>query len=83
MRDRLDGIEPVVDVTERRRVQAELDAAAFHAYGLNHEQTAFVLGDFHRVQSPRLMDEDYFQLVLEKYEQLAEVEVEQVQESTQ
>jgi len=29
------------------------------------------------------MDEDYFQLVLEKYEQLAEVEVEQVQESTQ
>ena len=82
MRERLGGIEPVVDVTERREVQAEMDAAAFHAYGLDHEQTAFVLGDFHRVQSPRLMDEDYFQLVLEKYEQLADQEVEQTVEST-
>ncbi len=72
MRERLDDIEPVVDVTKRREVQAELDAAAFHAYGLNHEQTAFVLDDFHRVQNPRLMDEDYFDLVLEKYDQLAE-----------
>ena len=59
-----------------------MDAAAFHAYRLDHEQTAFVLGDFHRVQNPRLMDEDYFQLVLEKYEQLAEEEIKQAAEST-
>jgi len=83
MRERLGGIEPVLDVAERREVQAEMDAAAFHAYGLDHDQTAFVLGDFHRVQSPRLMDEDYFQLVLEKYEKLADQEVEQTVESTQ
>ena len=83
MRERLGGIEPVVNATKRREIQAELDAATFHAYGLDHQETAFVLGDFYRVQNPRLMDEDYFQLVLEKYEQLAEGEVEQVQESTQ
>lgn len=34
---------------ERRELQAELDAAAFHAYGFDREQTAFVLDDFHRV----------------------------------
>jgi len=83
MRERLGGIEPVVDVQKRRELQAEMDAAAFRAYGLNHEQTAFVLSDFHRVQSPRLMDEEYFQLVLEKYEQLADQEIEQAAESTQ
>ena len=83
MRERLDGIEPVVSVNNRREVQAEMDAAAFHAYGLDHEQTAFVLSDFHRVQNPRLMDEDYFQMVLKKYEQLADQEIEQIQESTQ
>ena len=71
MRDRLGGIEPATDIEERRKEQAEIDAAAFHAYGLNHEQTAFVLEDFHRVQNPRLMDEDYFDMVLEKYETLA------------
>ncbi len=79
MRERLGGIDPVVDVIERREIQAEIDAAAFHAYGLDQEQTAFVLGDFHRVRNPRIMDEDYFQLVLEKYEQLAEQEVKQIQ----
>jgi hypothetical protein len=68
MRDRLGGIEPVTEMDERREVQAELDAAAFHAYGLNRDQTAFVLDDFHRVQNPRLMDEEYFDTVLEKYD---------------
>ena len=82
MRERLGGIEPVVDVSERREVQAEMDAAAFHAYGLDHEQTAFVLADFHRVQSPRLMDDDYFELVLEKYEQVADQEAEPAAGST-
>ena len=71
MRDRLGGIEPATDMDERREVQAELDAAAFHAYGLDRDQTAFVLDDFHRVQSPRLMNEDYFEMVLEKYDDLA------------
>jgi len=70
MRDRLGGIEPATEMDERREVQAELDAAAFHAYGLDRAQTAFVLDDFHRVQNPRLMDEEYFDSVLEKYDRL-------------
>jgi type I restriction-modification system DNA methylase subunit len=71
MRDRLGGIEPATEMDERREVQAELDAAAFHAYGLDREQTAFVLDDFHQVQNPRLMDDEYFEMVLEKYDQLS------------
>jgi hypothetical protein len=71
MRDRLGGIKPATDMDERREVQAELDAAAFHAYDLDREQTAFVLDDFHRVQNPRVMDEDYFEMVLAKYDSLA------------
>lgn len=70
MRDRLGGIEPATDIDERREVQAELDAAAFHAYGLDREQTAFVLDDFHQVQNPRLMDDVYFEMVLEKYDEV-------------
>jgi len=76
MRERLGEIEPVTEVSERRQVQAEMDAAAFHAYGLDREQTAFVLGDFHRVQNPRIMDEEYFQMVLEQYDELAAQPVE-------
>ncbi|ELY47358.1 Eco57I restriction-modification methylase domain-containing protein [Natronorubrum sulfidifaciens] len=75
MRERLGGIEPADEKPERRRVQAELDAAAFHAYGLNREQTEFVLEDFNRVQNPRVMDNEYFDMVLEKYEELEEQEV--------
>jgi type I restriction-modification system DNA methylase subunit len=71
MRDRLGGIDPATDMSERREIQAELDAAAFHTYGLNREQTAFVLDDFHRVQNPRMMNENYFEMVLEKYDELA------------
>jgi len=69
MCERLGGIDPVTDMSERREVQAEIDAA-FHAYGLDRDQTKFVLDDFHRVQNPRLMDEDYFEMVLEKYDDL-------------
>jgi hypothetical protein len=72
MRERLEGIEPVTSMDERKQLQAEIDAAAFHAYGLDREETAFVLEDFHRVENPRLMTEDYFELVLEKYDQLVE-----------
>ncbi len=70
MRDRLGGIDPATDPDERERVQAELDAAAFHAYGLAREQTKFVLDDFHQVQNPRRMTDEYFDLVLEKYDEL-------------
>jgi hypothetical protein len=72
MRDRLGGIEPATDMRERRKLQAEIDAAAFHAYGLDDEQTAFVLDDFHQVQNPRIMDENYFDIVLENYEALSD-----------
>lgn len=72
MRDRLGGIEPVVAAGKRERLRAEIDAAAFHAYGLDRDETAFVLEDFHRVDSPELMTDDYFVRVLDSYDQLSE-----------
>jgi hypothetical protein len=72
MRERLDGIEPVSDQDERRRLEAEIDAAAFHAYGLNKSDTSFILDDFHKVSNPRIMTEEYFDQVREKYDELAE-----------
>jgi len=68
MRERLGGIEPVTDPAERRKLLAEIDAAAFHAYGLDRRELKFMLDDFHRVNSPRIMDNDYFDLVFEKYD---------------
>jgi type I restriction-modification system DNA methylase subunit len=70
MRDRLD-IEAATSPDERERIQAELDAGAFHAYGLDREQTEFVLDDFYQVQNPRRMTDEYFDLVLEKYDEFA------------
>nr|WP_139043061.1 hypothetical protein [Halorubrum tropicale] len=70
MRDRLD-ISAATSPDERERIQAELDAGAFHAYGLDREQTEFVLEDFYQVQNPRRMTDEYFDLVLEKYDELA------------
>lgn len=72
MRERLGGITPATDKEERKRLQAEIDAAAFHAYGLDRNKAAFVLEDFHQVQNPRLMTDGYFKLVLEKYDALSE-----------
>nr|WP_225741250.1 hypothetical protein [Halorussus halophilus] len=72
MRERLGGIEPATDPDEHEELRAEPDAASFHAYGLDREQTEFILGDFHRVRSPRRMTEDYFDMVLEKYMNLTE-----------
>jgi hypothetical protein len=69
MRDRL-GVEAATDPDERETVQAELDAAAFHAYGLSQEQTAFVIEDFHQVGNPRCMTDGYFDSVLKKYDEL-------------
>ncbi|MCQ4335003.1 type II restriction endonuclease subunit M [Natronomonas sp. F2-12] len=70
MRERLGGIESATDKSERRELQAEIDAAAFHAYGLNREDVDFILNDFHRVQNPRVMTEEYFEMVSERYDLL-------------
>lgn len=72
IRDRLGGIEPATDPDEREEIQAELDAASFHAYGLDREQTEFILDDFYQVNNPRRMTDEYFDLVLEKYDEISE-----------
>lgn len=72
MRERLGGIDPVSEMDERRRQPAEIDAGAFHVSGLDREETNFVLDDVHRVWNPRMMDEVYFEMVAEKYDELAE-----------
>jgi hypothetical protein len=72
MRDRLGGIDPATNEDERRELQAEIDAATFHAYGLEHRDVKFVLDDFHRVSNPRIMTEDYFDRVFEKFDVLAD-----------
>jgi hypothetical protein len=70
MRERLGGIEPATEHGERREVQADIDAAAFHSYGLERRDVQFVLDDFHRVENPRIMTEDYFDMVFEKFDVL-------------
>lgn len=67
MRERLGGIEPATDEDEHRKLQAETDAAALHAYGVNRRDAEFILNDFHRVSNPRIMTEGYFDLAFEKY----------------
>lgn len=71
MRERLGGIEPATDEETRIELHAEIDAAAFHAYGLNRDETEFVLDDFYQVQNPRMMTDEYFDKVLKKYEELS------------
>ena len=73
MRERLGGIKPATDMETRRELQAEVDAAVFHAYGLDAEEMQFVLDDFHRVSNPRIMTEAYFEKVAEKYAHLGDV----------
>ena len=68
LRNRLGGVDVVHDIDERQELQAEIDAAAFHAYGLNSDETQFVLDDFHKVRNPRLMTEEYFDEVVRKFE---------------
>ncbi len=72
MRERLGGVTPATEPAERERLRAEIDAAAFHAYGLDRSETAFVLDDFHRVEDPRLLTDDYFDRVLEVYDRITE-----------
>ena len=71
MRERLGDIEPAVDQKERRELQAEIDVAAFHAYGLGRLDMRFILDDFHRVSNPRLMTDEYLDMVFEKFDVLA------------
>lgn len=49
MREGLGGVDPATDPEERKRLQAEIDADASHAYGLDREKTQFACDDFHRV----------------------------------
>jgi len=58
--------------SERNELQAEIDAAAFHAYGLERREVQYILDDFHRVHSPRIMTEEYFDMVFEKFDILEE-----------
>jgi len=74
MRDRLGGINPVTNQKKRREIQAEIDAAALHAYGLKRNDVSFILSDFHRVGDPRLMTDTYFEKVQEKYDILEQEE---------
>ena len=37
MRERLGGLDPATEPRERERLRAEIDAAAFHAYGLDRD----------------------------------------------
>ncbi|MDL0118145.1 hypothetical protein PNQ29_00015 [Halobacterium salinarum] len=72
MRERLGGIDPVTDTDKRNELRAEIDAAAFHAYGLTKSDAEFVLNSFHTVQSPRIMTDAYLDMVFEKYDVLAQ-----------
>ncbi|MUV85521.1 type II restriction endonuclease subunit M [Natronomonas sp. CBA1123] len=71
MRERLGDISPARFEEERQELRAEIDAAAFHAYGLERREVDFILNDFHRVENPRIMTEEYFDMVFEKFDVLA------------
>jgi hypothetical protein len=72
MRERLGGLDPENSKSTRLELQAEIDAAVFHAYGFSYDETEFILEDFHKVQNPRVMTDDYFDTVLSKYETVVE-----------
>jgi hypothetical protein len=65
-------ITPATSHQERKQTQAEMDAGAMLAYGLSRNHVEHMLDNFGRVGNPRLMDEDYFDMVLEKYDALAD-----------
>ncbi len=70
MRNRLGGITAISDMDKRKEAQAEIDAAVFHAYGLNNEEVNHILDNFQRVSNPRMMDEEFFEMVSKKYDSL-------------
>jgi hypothetical protein len=75
LRDELD-IEPATEPSQRKQIQAEIDAAAMHAYGLEKPEVEHLIENFHQVKTPRLMDGEYFELVLTNYDKLAGTDVE-------
>jgi hypothetical protein len=72
IRERLGGIDPVTENEKRSLIQAEIDAASLHIYGLDYDDTQFILEDFHRVQNPRVMTDEYFETVERKYLELSD-----------
>ncbi|AUG49456.1 type II restriction endonuclease subunit M (plasmid) [Haloarcula taiwanensis] len=72
VRKEMGDIDPATQESARDEIQAEIDAAAFHAYGFERRDVEFVLENFHRVSSPRIMTEEYFDMVFEKFDLLAE-----------
>lgn len=53
-------------------MQTEIDTATFHAYGLERHDVEFVLDDFHQVEHPRIMTEEYSNIVIGKFNLLNE-----------
>jgi len=64
------GITPDTSLEIRKQTQAELDAAAIHAYGLSRNEATHLLDNFGQVKSPRLMDDEYFKMVIQEYDAL-------------
>lgn len=65
------GIHTVKSDAQREILQAEIDAAMFHAYEFDRTETKFILDDFHKVRSPRVMTDEYFDVVLKKFDEFA------------
>ncbi len=71
VREELD-IEAVKEGEKRKELQAEIDAAAFKAYGVEDNEARHILDTFHKVNNPRMMDDEYFDMVWDKYQDLKE-----------
>ena len=65
------GIAPDTTKAKRKQTQAELDAAAMHTYGLDRNEATHLLDNFGQVKSPRLMDDEYFEMVIQNYDSLS------------
>jgi type I restriction-modification system DNA methylase subunit len=65
------NITPVTSHQDRKQTQAEIDAGSMHAYGLNRSEAKHILDNFGRVENSRLMDDVYFEMVLEKYDAIS------------
>lgn len=66
LRRRLE-ISAVYETNQRRELRAELDGIFLDLYQLSEDSVEYILSDFHRVRSPRIMDEEYFESVKEIY----------------
>jgi hypothetical protein len=69
LRDELD-IDVIEEVEARAETQASIDATVFHAYGFEDPEIVWsVLDSLPRVRSPRVLDEAYFDTVINRFEQ--------------